>query len=147
MLSKEMIGIFIGADFMIRSESSVGSFSVEKLNSFLIPNERIEITGGEVQSARINMAIHSGVSTTTVTPLYSGFSVKVLPKDPNAKPGFMEKLKTFIAKTFILDKENPDDHKILPGTTSLVRIPSQEFMQFIWLSLRKSLGKVVGGFQ
>ena len=134
-------------NFDLSLHATLGSFSVEKLNSFLIPNERIEITGGEVQSARINMAIHSGVSTTTVTPLYSGFKVKVLPKDPAAKPGLMEKLKTFIAKTFILDNSNPDDNALLPGTTSLVRTPSQEFMQFIWLSLRKSLGKVVGGFQ
>ena len=59
----------------------------------------------------------------------------------------MEKLKTFIAKTFVLDASNPDDNKLLPGTTSLVRTPNLEFMQFIWLSLRKSLGKVVGGFK
>lgn len=134
-------------NFDLNLHATLGSFSVEKLNAFLIPNERIEITGGEVQSARITMAIHSGVSTTTVTPLYSGFKVKVLPKDPAAKPGLMEKLKTFIAKTFILDASNPDDNALLPGTTSLARAPSQEFMQFIWLSLRKSLGKVVGGFQ
>ncbi len=134
-------------NFDMNLKATLGAFSVEKLNSFLIPNERIEITGGEVQSAGINMAIHSGVSTTTVTPLYSGFKIKVLPKDPNAKPGLMEKLKTFIAKTFVLDSSNPDDNKLLPGTTSLVRTPNMEFMQFIWLSLRKSLGKVVGGFK
>jgi hypothetical protein len=90
------------------------------------------------------MSIRSGVATTKVVPIYSGFSVKVLAADPHAQPGLMEKLKTFIAKTFILDHENPDENKLLPGVTTHARAPSDEFMKFIWESLRASLGQVVG---
>ncbi|MFI5263399.1 MAG: hypothetical protein ACHQM6_02670, partial [Candidatus Kapaibacterium sp.] len=127
--------------------ASLGSFATSKLNTFLVPMERLEITGGEVRKATIDMLIRSGVATTTVIPLYSGFAIKFLSNNPKTKPGPTERIKTFIAKSFVLDEENSDEGKILVGATTHPRNPTDAFMQFIWESLRKSLGKVVGGFQ
>ncbi|MDP4221304.1 MAG: hypothetical protein Q8896_12785, partial [Bacteroidota bacterium] len=131
-------------NFDLDIHADLGGFPVERLNPWLVPFERVEVTGGQVRKGTIDMSVRSGVATTTVVPIYSGFSVKVLAADPHAQPGLMEKLKTFIAKTFILDHENPDEDKILPGITTHARGPSDEFMQFIWESLRASLGQVVG---
>ena len=133
--------------FDMNLHATIGSFAISKLNTYLIPLERLKITGGEERKAEINMVIRSGIAKTSIIPVYSGFRVNMLPKNPNIKSGITDKVKTFIAKSFILDEENPDEGKLIVGVTTHPRDSHDAFMQFIWESLRKSLGKVVGGFK
>jgi hypothetical protein len=61
----------------------------------------------------------------------------------------MEKIKPFIANTFIMRSENfaASDKPAMAGTTISVRTKDMDLFQFLWISIRKSLGQVVGGFQ
>ncbi len=126
-------------------EASVGKFSAKRLNSFLIPNERKEVTDGTIESGNLKMNIHNGIARTTVTPHYKDLSMKILPKEAGATRGLLEGIKTFVANTFVLRSNNIGPSAI-SGTTTYRRQNSEEFLQFIWIALRKSLGKVIGGF-
>jgi hypothetical protein len=128
--------------------ATLGSFDAKKLNSCLVPFVRLHVDDGTLQSAKIEMNIHDGVSTTTVTPYYHNFKITVLSTDPMQKSGIMEKIKTFAARAFIMENDNPDENgKLKTGITSRTHAKEEAFMQFIWYSLRKSLGQVIGGFQ
>jgi len=77
-------------------------------------------------------------------PEYQDLSIKVLAKGAKESRGIMEWLKTLAANTFAIRRDNLTTKKALTGITTLQRKKDQEFMQFAWLALKKSLGKVIG---
>jgi len=131
--------------FDMEIEASVGKFSAKRLNSFLIPNERKEVTDGTIEDGDLKMNIRNGVATTTVTPHYKNLAMKILPKEAGGTRGLIEGLKTFVANTFVL-RSNNSGATAISGTTMYTHRKEEEFLQFIWIALRKSLGKVIGGF-
>ena len=126
--------------------ATVGGFQAERLNTELIPIERIEVTSGALVHGAIGMNVKNGIATTTVTPQYHDLSIKVLAKTMKGSRGITEWIKTFAANTFAMRANNMghEEHKPFSATTSLRRTRDQEFLQFAWLALRKSLGKVIG---
>lgn len=137
------------SDLEMDIEAKVGKLNAKRLNVFLIPNERKEITGGTIDGGSLRMKIHNGVATTTVTPQYEGLSMKILPQEPGQTGGLLNGIKSFLANLFILRASNfdKDDIKAVSATTTRRREPHEELLQFIWYALRKSLGKVIGGFE
>jgi hypothetical protein len=127
-------------------DANVGPFSAVKLNTELIPIERLEVTGGGVNSGIIHMKVRDGFATTSVLPVYHDLKIKVLAKGAKESSGIMEWIKTFAANTFAIHGDNlaTDKKKAITGVTSLKRKKDQEFMQFAWLAMKKSLGKVIG---
>lgn len=128
---------------------TVGPFDIKQLNQYLVNAERVQVTSGQFHHADIKVNISNGVANTTVLPLYDNFKLKVLPPDPNDPPDIMEGVKTVLANLLILRHDNPDEDGGPPkvGVTSLTRLPPQEFFQFLWFAIRKSLGAVVGGMK
>jgi hypothetical protein len=101
---------------------------------------------GQCLASSLTMDVRSGVSTTTVRPQYRDVSLRVLPTNVKDTRSFFDGVKSFIANTFVLRTTNVDDasSKATSATTTYVRTPKQEFFEFIWLALRKSIQKVVG---
>ncbi len=132
--------------FDLHIDATVGPFDVPALNSYLITNERKEITKGKCLGGVLRMDVHAGTGVTMVAPQYRDVSIKVLATDAKASSGILEGIKTFVANTFMLRSNNVDDgkNKAIAGTTTYVYSRKEEFFQFIWLALRKSIGKVVG---
>jgi hypothetical protein len=127
-------------------DATVGTLHAVKLNTELIPNERIQVTDGTATRGIVRMNIKDEFATTTVTPEYHDLSVKVLSNDPGGSPGILEGIKTFLANTFKVRGNNmPEDGKpAVSATTTMTRTRDQEYLQFVWLALRQSLGKVIG---
>ncbi|MDP4200383.1 MAG: DUF748 domain-containing protein [Bacteroidota bacterium] len=134
--------------FNLQLEATVGSFSVNRLNTFLVPNERKELTESRVDTAFVTMNIAAGTSTTNLTPHYRGVSMKVLATSSKDSAGLIEGISTLAANTFILRGDNPADKMtpVVSATTTRTRAKTEELFQFIWLSLRAALGSIVGGF-
>ena len=110
--------------------------------------------GKEIVRERSRGSLRPGVlffdrTRLTATPIYHDFSLKILPSDVHDTRDIMEGIKTFWANTFVLKSNNlaKDNKPAKAGTASVTRHRDEEFMQFLWISLRKSLGKVVGGFK
>jgi hypothetical protein len=128
--------------------ATLGSFDATKLNTWLVPFERLQVQSGIVRSGKIDMNIRAGTATTRVTPVYDNFEAKILSKIPGQPTSLMEKIETIVAEAFILHDGNPNKSgELKTAITSVARTRNQEFLQFIWIALRKSLGQVVGGFQ
>jgi hypothetical protein len=135
-------------NFDMDIHATLGSFNAKKLNQWLIPIERLEVVDGTLESGKIDMSVRSGKTTTTILPVYHNFSMKVLTKNPHEQRGFAEAIKTFFASTFVVRGNNPKAlGGLKTGITSRNRIRTEDFFQFLWAGVRKSLGQVVGGFQ
>ena len=135
--------------FDMEAHATLGGFNAKKLNPWLIPIERLEAEDGILESGKIDMIVRSGKTTTTVLPIYHNFSMKLLAKDSKRQPGLTEKLKTFLAGTFVVRGNNPKAFLggLKTGVTTRDRIRTETFFQFLWAGVRKSLGDVIGGFQ
>ena len=132
--------------FDLHIAATVGPFDVPALNSYLVTNERKEITKGKCLGGELRMDVRSGHAITTVTPRYEDVSIDVLATDAKQNRGILEGIKTFVANSFMLRTSNVDngDKKAFSGITTYNYSKDEEFFQFIWLALRKSIGKVVG---
>ncbi|HEY6172281.1 MAG TPA: hypothetical protein VIX80_08490 [Candidatus Kapabacteria bacterium] len=130
-------------------EASIGPCSIKLLNPFLIPNERKEVTAGNIINGSLTMKVRNGVATTSVTPVYKDFSMKILSTSVHEERGIIEGIKTFVANSFILRSTNlaQDGRRIVSATTRTVHKKDQELLTFIWVATRKSLGSVIGGFE
>jgi hypothetical protein len=132
--------------FDLHFAATIGPFDVPVLNSYLITNERKEITKGKCLGGELRMDVKAGHGITTVTPRYEDVSLNVMATDAKQSRGILEGIKTFVANSFVLRTNNVDNgnSKAVSGTTTSIYSSKEEFFQFIWLALRKSLGKVVG---
>ncbi|HEY3874728.1 MAG TPA: hypothetical protein VGM92_04590 [Candidatus Kapabacteria bacterium] len=159
----EMDGIFIAQSLMrvamdyplhdtafnLSLIGKVGPFDLKQLNSYLIPGERVQVMNGNFYDGTIQMKIANDVATTYVCPIYNHFKLRMLPPKPDERRGVMERLKTFVADNFILRDDDPDEKGGPPitATTTLARKGNDEYFKFLWMAIRQSLGKVVGGFK
>ncbi len=123
-----------------------GPFDLSILNSYLVTNERKEVTGGMFSGGTLHIEVKDATVVTTVTPHYTGLEMKLLPDDAKQGGGLLEGIKSFIANALVLRKRNVDENdiKAFTATTSYHRSRKEEFFQFIWYSMRKSIRKVVG---
>jgi hypothetical protein len=132
--------------FDLHIDATVGPFDASVLNSYLVTNLRKEITKGKCLGGALQMDVHDGVGITTVSPRYEDVTMNVLATNVKDKSGILEGIQSFIANTFVLRTNNIDngDKKAIAATTTLLYTKDEEFFQYIWLALRKSIGKVVG---
>lgn len=130
-------------DFDMDVRATVGAFGPKRLNEWLVPMERVEITEGTISGGKIGMTVRNGTAQVTATPVYHNFKLRFLNAVPGKKPGFMKKVMTFLARLLVFDKENPEPGKITVGTATHVRAFDESFTEFLWNGLRTALGKVV----
>lgn len=132
--------------FDLHINASVGPFDARVLNSYLISNERKQIMKGNVQGGEIRMDVRSGVGITMVRPSYSDLSMEIMSTDVKKSRGILEGIKTFIANTFVLRTQNADKDgtKAISETTTTLYSRKQEFFEYIWIAMRKSILKVLG---
>ncbi len=132
--------------FDLHVVASVGPFDARVLNSYLVSNERKQVMNGKILGGDIRMDVRSGVGITTVSPRYSGLSMEILATNVKKSRGILEGIKTFIANAFVLRTNNVDNgaSKAVSATTTSVRTSKQEFFEFLWIAMRKSILKVLG---
>jgi hypothetical protein len=130
----------------LQIDATAGPFELSALNSYLVTNERKEVENGKFLSSELHMNVKAGVAVTTVTPRYTDLQMKVLPDDAKQSGGILEGIKSFVANTFVIRTNNVDEggNKAYSATTTYHRSRKEEFFQFIWYGMRKSIRQVVG---
>ena len=128
-------------------DGTVGAFDIKQLNTYLVNSARVEVTQGAFTKGEVALRIKGDAADSKVVPVYDHLKIKVLPPDANDPSDIREAAITLLANSLVLHNDNPDEMKGAPkvGTTKLTRQPTDEFFQFLWLAIRKSLGAVVGG--
>jgi hypothetical protein len=131
--------------FDLQIRATVGGFGLPLLNSYFVSNERKELAG-TCFGGELSMDIRSATATTTISPRYTDLKIKVLAAEVEDSRGILEVVKTFIGNSFVLRTNNIDtEHKkAVSATTAYVWSGKEEFFEFIWFAMRRSLGKVVG---
>jgi hypothetical protein len=132
--------------FDLHVVATVGPFDARVLNSYLISNERKQVMKGNILGGEIRMDVRSGRGITMVSPRYSDLSMEIMSSDVKKSRGILEGIKTFIANTFVLRTNNVDkaNSKAVSETTTTIRTSKQEFFEYIWIAMRKSILKVLG---
>ena len=116
------------------------------LNAFIEPSEHQRIKSGSLQSASYNINVNSGTANGSLNLAYKDLNVAILNEKTNSENGILDKISSFIGKTFIIRKSNIPDEKglIKIGKINYKRNPQDYFMQYIWFALRSGVGDVVG---
>ncbi len=130
----------------LQIDATAGSFELSALNSYLVTNERKEVEDGKFLSGELQITVKAGAGVTTVTPRYKDLQMKVLPDDAKQSGGILEGIKSFVANAFVIRTTNVDEGntKAYSATTTYHRSRKEEFFQFIWYGMRKSIRQVVG---
>ncbi len=127
----------------------IGGFDGKTINSYLVNTDRTQVASGKVISGDIIMHVRNGTATTAVTPRFEDLSITFLSKKSSENRTIWDRLKTTWANIFVI-RSNNIDKEGKPAKTAITtrkRLPPEEFFQFLWFSLRKSLGQIVGGFE
>jgi hypothetical protein len=116
------------------------------LNSFIEAGEHQRIKSGNVESAAFNINVNSGRASGSLRVLYSDLSVAILNNYTGSEKGILNKIASYVGKTFIIRESNlPDENGLLKiGEINYTRNPDDYFLQFVWFALRSGVGDVVG---
>ena len=133
-------------DFSIKYSGTFGGMDLINLNAFIEPSEYQRIKSGSLQSASYNINVNSGTANGSLNLAYKDLNVAILNEKTNSENGILDKISSFIGKTFIIRKSNIPDEKglIKIGKINYKRNPQDYFMQYIWFALRSGVGDVVG---
>jgi hypothetical protein len=140
------LSVPLGAsDFRYELSGRLGRMPAKAFNRFLSVNEGFDFDGGWVEQIDIRQTMRAGGTRTTVTPRYRDLSV-----DPTGEGGGVigsvtRGAREFLAQTFVVRSSNPDDADKPPRVARTVRRydPTIPWLQFLWISLREGLMKVV----
>jgi hypothetical protein len=129
-----------------RYNGSLNKMEVSSLNKFLEIAEHHRIKSGTLQSAAYNINVSSGRATGYVRTEYNDLVIAVLNKKTGSENGIVDRISSFIAKTFIIKGNNIRDKSgaMRLGSVKYTRKSDDTFIQFVWFALRSGVGNVVG---
>ena len=120
---------------------SLGAMDARKFNDHLIIENKVRVDSGNIKKVDYNVTVRNGVSDVTVTPIYSDLKITLIDEKDKGDKSF----KTFIMDFLKLRNNNPegdDEPKI--GKAQYTPKEGDTFLDFVWQSLLKGLGDVVG---
>jgi hypothetical protein len=130
--------------FDMKVEGKAGGMQAAALNRFLLTAMGVRVTEGKAQGATFNYRVTNSTAKGTITVVYDSLSVEIVDRTTRKK-GLDEKLKTFMANTFMVRGSNlPDEKgKLDPATISYRYKLGETFWGGIWRSLRSGLTKTI----
>ncbi len=132
--------------FSCSYSGSLSRMEVSSLNKFLEIAEHYRIKSGILHEAAFNVNVNSEHTTGYVSAEYNNLSVAVLNKNTGSEYGMLDKIPSFVAKTFVIRENNMPDKtgSIKMGVVKYTRKPDEPFIQVVWFALRSGVGNVVG---
>ncbi len=125
---------------------SLNKMELSSLNKFLEIAEHRSIQSGILHEATFNVNVNSKNATGYVRAVYSNLSFDVLNKNTGKGNGILDRIYSFIGKTFIIRGNNMSDKsgKMKIGTVEYTQKSDEPFIQFVWFALRTGVGNAVG---
>ena len=132
--------------FSFSYKGSVSKMDLNNLNSFLETAEQRRIKSGVLQGATYHIDVNSGDATGYVRLEYNDLSVVTINRKTGSEKGIVDRISSFIAKTFKIRVNNLPDNSgsVKIGVVKYKHNPGEPFIQFIWLALRSGIGNIVG---
>jgi hypothetical protein len=110
------------------------------LNTMFVPNNGLEISGGQADSLWFRATVENGIATGEFYAIYSGLEVRFV-NDEEGGQGLAEAVKTLAFRTFKLNAENipESDDSFRSGNIDHTLETGDSFVKFLWHSLRSGI--------
>jgi len=132
--------------FSLNYSGSLQEMEVSSLNKFLEISEHQRIKSGLLKYSSFNINVNSGYAAGLVSAEYNDLSIAALDKNTGSEKGIINRISSFMTKTFILKANNMPDKSgsIRVGVIKYRRKPDDTFFQFVWFALRGGILNVIG---
>ena len=131
-------------EFKFSYNGTLDSMNAVELNSFIKIANRVEVSSGQIHHIDYNVTAQSDSAYAESTPVYSGLKIKNLNEETGSSSGIAELVSSAIANIFVIKGDNGIGEKPESSGILYVKKNDDAFMEYVWISLRKSLGKIVG---
>lgn len=125
-------------------KGTLDSLNAAELNSFIKIAERVEISSGQIHHVDYQVSADGDSAMAESTPVYSDLKIKNLDEETGSSSGIAELFSSFIANVFVIKENNGIDETPESSKILYVKKNDDAFMEYVWISLRKALGKIAG---
>jgi len=123
----------------------LGPMEMQPVNQATMPLAMIKVTSGKVKSMDFDIHSTKTVSTGKVSLLYNDLKIEML-KPSDDKQYDKKVLLSFLANTFVIKHDNPDDGDIIPRTANVtfIRPYTFPFFKTLWQTLLSGIKPCAG---
>lgn len=113
---------------------------LSNLNAFVVHSDGVRINEGVAGPTRFDFRIENGVARGTLNPNFQGLKVELVSKE-SGKANLGNKIKSFIARTFVVRSNNTPEEKGYVSTYPVrYRLTSRDtFFGALWRSVRSGI--------
>jgi len=132
-------------DFSMHYSGSLSAMDLTLLNAFLDVAEQMRIKSGSVQGLTFKIDVAAGRAHGSVHAIYRNLDVAFLDKVTHSEKALDKRITSFLANTFKIKNSESKDISglVVEGKVNYTRKPENEFMQYLWFSLRSGILDVI----
>jgi hypothetical protein len=133
----------VSRDLSFKYSGSLTGMELSPLNSFLEISDHMRIKSGVLQEATYEVNVVSGRASGTIRGVYTNLTLASISKKTGSEKGIMERITTFIGKTFTIRQDNVGGAMKI-GRIDYERVRDDPFFQYMWFAIRVGVRDVVG---
>ncbi len=124
-------------------EGSIGTMALPSFNTYLLPNNGLEITDGTMDRTTFRFAVANRKAAGEIRPTWHDLSLRLV--DPvTGKQSLGKKIKSVVARMISRDDNAPEkDGTVRPYQIDYNVPPTDTFWGMVWRSLRSGLMKAM----
>lgn len=127
----------------LHARGELGALPLDSFNSFLLPGNGIEITGGTLQTAQFDFTIAGGRATGELRAGYTGLELRLVDK-VTGKQNFGKKITSMVAGTMVRHERVPGKKgNLKPVPIAYEQTPGDTFWGLLWRAVRSGMVKAV----
>ena len=132
-------------DFSLHYSGSLSAMDLTRLDAFLDIAERTRIKSGSAQEVEFEIDVTGGQARGRVRAIYENLEIAFLDEQTGTEKGFDNRVASFLANLLKIQNSNAPDASgsMKEGEVNYTRRPENEFLQFLWFSLRSGVLDVI----
>jgi hypothetical protein len=132
-------------DFSLHYSGSLSAMDLTRLGAFLDIAERTRIKSGSAQEVAFEIDVTGGQAHGRVRAIYENLEIAFLDEQTGTEKGFDNRVASFLANLLKIRNSNAPDASgsMKEGEVNYTRRPENEFLQFVWFSLRSGVLDVI----
>jgi hypothetical protein len=124
-----------------RASGRLEPVSIETFNPILVPSAFVRVDDGQIQRLKFDFTYNTNNSEGSLELEYEDLKITILDEDDGSKKTF----KTFIARTFLLQKDNLEEERSYKkGSISFERDKKRSIFNYWWKSLFSGMKDILG---
>lgn len=123
----------------IHARGTIGPMPLAALSAFILPANGLEITAGELASARFAVTVTGGQATGSFAAAWAGLELRLV--DPvTGRQSLGRRLKSMVAGRLVRESQQPDRSGVLRSSPiAYTQVPGDSFWGLLWRALRSGM--------